>query len=227
MERTFKFKATFLDYAFQMGDTSVMPAGRPKSFCTHEALERAMDVFWDHGYESTSMAQLIEAMGIGRQSLYDTYGDKRALFLAALNHYVDTKFQAVLQSLDDTRPAIEILRSTFACWKQSNTECHRGCLLSNAMNEFASADPEVAKIQAEQLARLSDKLASVFTRGQIEGSVTQDIPPESLARTLVTLVQGLVTMGRGSADPTFVAESVNTFERLITHPAHQTPQPTH
>src|SRR3546814_21123720 len=77
-----------------------MPAmARPKGFDTAAALERAMELFWQQGYAATSMEQLVAAMGISRQSLYDTYGDKHALFLAALDSYCAMLEAALLAPL--------------------------------------------------------------------------------------------------------------------------------
>lgn len=193
-----------------------MPAGRPKAFCTETAVDRAMEVFWDQGYESTSMASLVEAMGIGRQSLYDTYGDKHQLFIAALNHYIDGQFQHVLDMLDAPVPAIDVITNLFEGWRNHNTTCHRGCLLSNTMSEFAAADPQVAEIHRTQLDRLTTKFQEVIRRGQHEGSVTNNVDAAGIARMLVTLGQGLTTMGRCGSDPSYVLDSVQTIQHLIT-----------
>jgi len=72
-----------------MSDTSSMKTGRPTEFDRNTALERAMVLFWRQGYEATSLSDLLGEMGIGRQSLYNAFGDKQALFIEAARHYGD------------------------------------------------------------------------------------------------------------------------------------------
>jgi AcrR family transcriptional regulator len=86
--------------------------GRPKEFDRGEVLERAMEVFWTHGFEVTSMSDLQRALGIGRQSLYDTFGDRKAIFDEALGHYVarSNARNDVLLEVDD---GLEAVRNYF------------------------------------------------------------------------------------------------------------------
>jgi TetR/AcrR family transcriptional regulator, transcriptional repressor for nem operon len=80
---------------------------RPKEFDRDKALKRAMEVFWEHGYEATSTDQLLKAMGIGRQNLYDTFGDKRRLFLEALGLYATEGTIAAREVLTSSGSALE------------------------------------------------------------------------------------------------------------------------
>ena len=73
---------------------------RPKAFDVERALDRAVEVFWTRGYEATSLCDLLEHMEIGRQSLYDTFGDKHGLFLAALERYRRAMSQSLLGALE-------------------------------------------------------------------------------------------------------------------------------
>ena len=77
-----------------------MKAGRPKAFDETEVIERAMDVFWLKGYEATGLTELLECMGISRQSLYDTFGNKRGLFLRVIDHYRSTQLSLALGLLE-------------------------------------------------------------------------------------------------------------------------------
>ena len=87
-------------------------AGRPREFDTEQALERAMEVFWADGYEAASVQTLLDAMGINRGSMYDTFGDKHALFLAAIEHYGTTVFRCFEQDLACPGPVLECIRRT-------------------------------------------------------------------------------------------------------------------
>lgn len=193
---------------------SPVAPGRPKKFCETDALSRAMDVFWDHGYEATSMAQLVEAMCIGRQSLYDTFGDKRQLFIAALNHYSENRLQGVLNQLDGPEPPLDRIRNLFSQLEEHNTTCSRGCLLANTMNELGDHDAEVSQIQCRLVDRLTGKLAEVLGQAKEQGALVWP-DPDALARTLVTMVQGMSLMGKGGVDPSYIRSTVQTAHHLL------------
>ena len=86
---------------------------RPKAFDVDQALERAMELFWRQGYLATSLPDLVEHMGIGRQSLYDTFGDKRQLFLQALDRYAAVMIGGALGRLEEPGASLDDLKSSF------------------------------------------------------------------------------------------------------------------
>ena len=102
---------------------------RTREFDREEALDRAMHVFWDKGYEATSLSDLLDAMGIARQSLYDTFGDKHALFLEALDRY-ETHRLGQLQSCLETAPSVtRAFRDMFeGLVDESESVKRRGCM---------------------------------------------------------------------------------------------------
>ena len=113
-----------------------MAAGRPKSFDEQVALEGAMEVFWQHGYEGAALPQLLEQMGISRQSLYDTFGSKRELFLRTIEHYRGTQLARALALLEREGSPIENIRALLAFFEELalDSRC-RGCLVANALVE--------------------------------------------------------------------------------------------
>src|SRR6266699_6654748 len=123
-----------------------------KSFLPEQVLDKAIDLFWKQGYEGTSIEDLVQCMGLGRGSLYDTFGDKHALYLAALSRYL-AKYQGqVAEVLQQTGPLSEILERFFqVCIEEllSDPAC-RGCFLVNATVEMAPHETQVNTIdQAE------------------------------------------------------------------------------
>src|ERR1051326_3516607 len=110
---------------------------RHKEFDREEALQKAMEVFWERGYEATSIQDLVEQMGINRQSLYDTFGDKHALYLAALDHYREVEGGKMFKLLERQGSVKKTLRKLFG----GVVECsvggghRRGWFLGNAMSE--------------------------------------------------------------------------------------------
>ena len=112
---------------------------RHKEFDRDEALQKAMEVFWARGYEAASMQNLVEHMGINRQSLYDTFGDKHSLYLQALDRYQETESRKLFALLSRPRSVKKAFKELFTgviegslCDKE-----HRGCLMNNAMSELS------------------------------------------------------------------------------------------
>src|SRR5215207_4045492 len=112
---------------------------RHKEFDRDEALHKAMEVFWSRGYEAASVGELVEHMGINRQSLYDTFGDKHALFLQALDRYHEVESRKLLDLLERPGSVKRALRQLFTGVVEGSL-CdggRRGCLMGNAMSELA------------------------------------------------------------------------------------------
>src|SRR5467141_1819369 len=118
--------------------------GRHKEFDRAEALHKAMEVFWSRGYEAASIQDLVGAMGINRQSLYDTFGDKHSLYLSALETYRQEQEQNLLALLDPPGSIKQKLQ--MVCDKvieESVTDkTHRGCFMNNAFVEMVPRDAQ-------------------------------------------------------------------------------------
>jgi TetR/AcrR family transcriptional repressor of nem operon len=185
-------------------------AGRPREFDTEQALERAMEVFWADGYEAASVQTLLDAMGINRGSMYDTFGDKHALFLAAIEHYGTTVFRCFEQDLACPGPVLECIRRTLRRMGQGERggSC-RGCLATNAIVELAPHDPEVAEASRRLLRRMERAYRSALDRAVEAGEIPRDADTRSLARFLTTTTQGLIVMAKGEAGRAVVRATVD------------------
>ncbi len=137
-------------------------AGRPKEFDKQEALAQAMDVFWTHGYDATSVQDLLDAMGINRGSMYDTFGDKHALFTAAYDHYAQNAAARITRILDGPGSPLANIRKLLRCMADpAGDGRRRGCMCTNAVVELAPHDAQVAgavKNTLGFLARARNKL---------------------------------------------------------------------
>jgi TetR/AcrR family transcriptional regulator, transcriptional repressor for nem operon len=184
----------------QSRKTYLRPVARPKAFDREQALLAAMQVFWVKGYEATSLEDLLAAMKIGRQSLYDTFGDKRALFMEALGRYrelTDAYLRGCLADAPTVKAAFQRLFMQVVDEPESHQR--RGCLLINSAVELAPHDPATAQtVVAYQ--RATERL---FRRGlelaQERGELAADRDVRALARYLVSAMQGLRVMAK--ADP--------------------------
>jgi TetR/AcrR family transcriptional repressor of nem operon len=173
---------------------------RPKAFDRAQALLAAMQVFWVKGYEATSLDELLAAMKIGRQSLYDTFGDKRALFMEALAHYrelIDAYLRGCLADAPSVKAGFQ--RLFMQVVDEPEDHQRRGCLLVNSAVELAPHDPATAQVvvafqrATERLFRRALELA------QERGELAADRDVRALARYLVSAMQGLRVMAK--ADP--------------------------
>ena len=191
--------------------------GRPKEFDQEEALERAMAVFWECGYGAAGMAELTAEMGIGRQSLYDTFGDKRRLFLAALRRYAQMRVAMFREVLEAPGRASDNLRGFFDLWRQemaSKTGCC-GCLLINSSTELGGSDPEIEQLLNHTLKQIRGMVRDLLIRIQSEGDLLAPGSPGALALMVWATGNGLVAASRLDLDPEQVDEMLTTLENLL------------
>jgi TetR/AcrR family transcriptional repressor of nem operon len=173
---------------------------RTKEFDREQALERAMHVFWARGYEATSLRDLLEGMQIGRQSMYDTFGDKRALFIASLDRYID-RSEAAFTAVEQAPSAKRAIRDMFeAIVDESPKDKRRGCLGVLSTVELAPHDPEIAKLIAGRQRALEELFFRALERARATGEIPKSKDSRGLARFLVGAMQGLRITASG--DPT-------------------------
>jgi AcrR family transcriptional regulator len=174
--------------------------GRPRAFAVDQALERALRVFWEKGYEGTSLSDLTEAMGINRPSLYAAFGNKEALFRKALDRYVERTIAFVRGAIDE--PAARAVAERLLCSAAdmvTNPGNPRGCLtVRGALSSGEEADPirlELARRRSEGEALIRERLE----RAKREGELQPGTNPADLARYLATVYQGMSVQAAGGA----------------------------
>lgn len=190
---------------------------RPKSFDVDAALDAAIGVFWDKGYDGTSLDDLIAAMGIGRQSLYDTFGDKSTLYRRALDAYRErgrTFAESHLHSAADPLAGIRSLLE--AVCNRSDSACQRGCLLVNAASE-AGRDSDIARQVRLNREALHSGFTAAIRRAQATGAIPTERDPAALAHALMVTFFGLVTAGRAGLDQAGRHHAVEVALRALTH----------
>ncbi|HEV2148907.1 MAG TPA: TetR/AcrR family transcriptional regulator [Longimicrobiaceae bacterium] len=190
---------------------------RPKEFDRDEVLDRALEAFWTHGYEATSMQDLVEAMGIHRGSLYDTFGDKHALFLAALDRYERVWVSRVVERLEEEGALREVLRRIFDEVVQEAASCspRRGCLTTNSAVELAPRDPRVAARVAAAFGRVEEAFCTALTRAREHGEFGGDLDPRAVARFLTSSIQGLRVLARSGAERGTLRDVVDVTLRVV------------
>jgi AcrR family transcriptional regulator len=173
---------------------------RTKVFDPAQALEAAMDVFWNQGYEATSLDDLLTAMKIGRQSMYDTFGDKKQLYLAALAHYADTGREALRRRLSAGPSALGAIGDFLQDVARSDAgQRERGCLAVNAVAEFGKADPEVYAF-TERTQRMTEGIfAEVLARARDEGELAAGVDIDAAAHFIHTAIRGMRISAKAGA----------------------------
>jgi TetR/AcrR family transcriptional regulator, transcriptional repressor for nem operon len=173
---------------------------RTKEFRPEEALDAAVQLFWRRGYEATSMRDLLDGMGIGRGSFYDTFGDKHALFLASLDRFEEVRTAWIDEALEGSGLGgiEEVFRRTIE--GMVRFEPRRGCLLANTAVELAPHDPEVAARISRHVRRTEEAFAGALVRARGAGEIPAQADPKVLARFLVSNLHGLRVLARAGSD---------------------------
>jgi AcrR family transcriptional regulator len=173
---------------------------RPKEFDREEALRRAIPVFWKNGFAGTSTDDLVRAMGIGRQSLYDTFGDKHALFLETLRVYNTDSLTTVFRKLREGPTAMAALERILIDRAEVRSKQRSpGCMGVNSICELAGEDAEVATLNQTSAALLEATLKDVIDEGQEQGNIRRGIDSRAAARFLAATMSGLMVQAKGGA----------------------------
>lgn len=190
---------------------------RPKEFNPDDAIEKAMQVFWHKGYEATSMEDLLEAMDLNRGSLYDTFGDKRQLFLKALRRYCQRVVGENFSLLDQPGPALPLLRQFIQgmiAGALADPQ-RRGCLATNSIMELAPHERDIASTLQQALRMGEESFFTLLTRAQTQGELPKGKDPRALARFLTTMMQGTIVMIKSGASAESITQSAEMALRIL------------
>lgn len=175
---------------------------RTKAFDETEVLDQALRLFRSRGFERTSFDELTRELGVSRQSLYDTYGDKSALFHTALRRYLSRGLEQLSRALDNPAPIREVVQGFFASLIADN--CARGasgCLLVNTLVELAPHDPEILALAQDHVRAMEGLLAARLGEARRKGEISADRDPVALARFIAHLAMGFGVAARAFGQP--------------------------
>jgi len=174
---------------------------RLKAFDEDRAIDAAVDCFWMRGYEATSVRDLALAMGIGGASLYNAYGDKRALFARSLERYANRSMRERIARLEDSRQPKEAIRAFLAeiIDRSLKDPDRKGCLLVNSALDVAPHDAEIGKVVGGYL----DEIRAFFRRNveaaRRTGQAPRTIDPEAVSGHLLGVLLGIRVLARTGA----------------------------
>ena len=172
--------------------------GRPRSFDRDEALDRAVDVFWRHGYEATSISDLTEAMGISPPSLYAAFGDKEKLFMEVVDRYQRARIDAVTAAFDEAPTAKDAVQRllTESASALAQHGGPRGCLLVMSDANCSAESCHVQEALAKRRSKMTALLKARIDRGLREGDVPAGTDTAALAEFYSVVMQGMVMLSR-------------------------------
>lgn len=191
---------------------------RPKEFDPDEALDKAMHVFWHKGYEATSMEDLLSAMDINRGSLYATFGDKRELFVKAMDRYcTGGGVGSRISILTQPGPALPLIRRFIGSMLEFGLSDpqRRGCLITNTVMELAPHEKDIARRVSGRLRMAEEAFFTLLTRAQQEGDLAQGKNPRALARFLTTMMQGTIVMIKAGIPAAQIRQTADTALSIL------------
>ncbi|MES2276250.1 MAG: TetR/AcrR family transcriptional regulator [Bacteroidota bacterium] len=175
---------------------------RTKDFDENEVLTKAIQLFWYKGYNSTSMQDLVDGLGISRSSLYDTYTDKHTLFVKALESYQNlgaAKIQEIIAHSGSAKETVQKLLE-FTTKDLLDDKQQKGCFMVNAEVEVAPHDAEVNNLVCKNEQQMEEAFYQVIKKGQNSGEIKNKQDARALARFIFNAVKGMRVTAKSATD---------------------------
>lgn len=187
-----------------------MRSGRPRQYDLERVLDTAMDLFWQRGYQTTSLNDLMQATALSKSSLYQVFGSKRELFMRCLERYQELTTADLWRRLESSKSGKQFLADTLlhVIEEGRGAEEPRGCMLMNTATENAQPDIEIANCVTRGLQAYYTIFRRAIENAQIEGTIARDRDVDLLADYVVTNVSGLRTMLKAGSN-------INSLKSLV------------
>jgi TetR/AcrR family transcriptional regulator, transcriptional repressor for nem operon len=173
---------------------------RTKEFDRDDVIHKARELFWQKGYEATSMDELVNTLGISRSSLYDTFGDKHQLYCETLNNYCESNAYTLAKEATGAKNPVAFIGYVFdiILSQAKKDKDNKGCYVVNSMVEFSSRDESIKSILDANNKVFEKMFADLIKRGQQNGSIINQQTPRQLALFLVNTIYGIRISSRSS-----------------------------
>ena len=187
-----------------------MKIGRPREFEIENAVKDAMNLFWERGYEKTSLEDLLQAMGLSKSSFYSTFGSKHELFEQCILHYREMLIGELLKSLENASSGRHFIENVFSAIAEEtfHPENRKGCLVMNSASEFAQRDSVVSELVSQGIRELEQVFVKAINRSHMEGDISRKTKAQPMARYLVSSMSGLKTMVKAGGTPNEIKEVI-------------------
>jgi TetR/AcrR family transcriptional repressor of nem operon len=195
---------------------------RPREFDEHAVLNAAMSCFWARGYQATSMRELAVETGLTSPSLYNAFGDKRALFRQVLERYAQHSARARIARLESSMPPKDAIKAFLMeiVEHSLNDKDRRGCLLVNSALEIAPHDPEIGAEVASRLGEVEAFFRRSVLAAQKERSIPSDHDAKDLARLLLAVTLGIRVVARTRPERKLLEGMVRPALAALDGPDH-------
>jgi TetR/AcrR family transcriptional repressor of nem operon len=183
---------------------------RPREFDRETALQAATEAFWSQGFDGVGLEELTAAMGIGRQSLYAAFGNKKALYLEALQAYNAGATAALISALQAAPSPLMGLKAVLLTPMDLDpADRAKGCFGINAICEFGQSDPEVVAATSDTAEDVRKAVIDLVRDAQAKGEVNKALDPRIAAGFIQTLLSGVKIAARAGANPAGMREVIN------------------
>ncbi|MEC0180901.1 TetR/AcrR family transcriptional regulator [Paenibacillus peoriae] len=187
---------------------------RYKEFEVNEVLDKAIQLFWEQGYEKTSMQELVDFMGIHRRSIYDTFGDKHSLFMKALERYGAIQNKKMRLLVEKQEPVKELIRQFFESSLERKGD-PQGCFIVNSGVELGLLDPEVSSFVEDSYSKTEKLLYNLILFGQQTGEIKAHLDSEVLSHYFMNVWLGLRTMVKTATNQGKLSGIINTSLSIL------------
>ncbi|BEK99187.1 TetR/AcrR family transcriptional regulator [Nocardia seriolae] len=190
---------------------------RTKEFDPDTVLRRALELFWERGYDATSMSDLVAHLGIAKASIYGTYGGKRELFLKALQRYLETTDPVIMAELSQPGPVLPAVRGLVERFvtEASSPDSYLGCMVVHSAVEMAHRDEAVARLVESSWSHLETTLTSALLRARAQGELSADSDPRAIARFLLVFFQGVRVLERAPDSAVRLRDAARTAVSIL------------
>jgi TetR/AcrR family transcriptional regulator, transcriptional repressor for nem operon len=189
---------------------------RPREFDETSVLDAAMNCFWSQGYETTSVRDLADQMGITGASLYNAFGDKRSLYRRSLEHYLEQSVRERIRLHESSAP-LEAIQAFFreVVNRSVSDKSHRGCMLVNAALEIDPHDPEFQEVVAKELSSIEAFFGRCIKAGQEDGSLRRNVPAAESSKMLLSVLLGIRVLARSRPQRSILEGAVRSALTLM------------
>jgi TetR/AcrR family transcriptional repressor of nem operon len=191
---------------------------RTKEFDEDAVLLKAMRLFWEQGYEKTSMMDLVSHMGVHKRSMYDTFGDKHSLYIKAIKRYSEMIEQSVKRSMKGARSAEEAIKLLLeTVIRREEEESPKGCLMVNTAVELAPHDSESRAWVNQSLTDSEQLIRELIEEGQQSGEIDKTLNAEWLSYYFNNAFTGLRIMAKVTDDREKLKQIIETTMSILKH----------
>ncbi|CAB3733108.1 TetR/AcrR family transcriptional regulator [Paraburkholderia rhynchosiae] len=194
---------------------------RPRGFDEQEVLEAASATFWLKGYEATSTRDLVRSTGLTQPSLYNAFGDKRGLYLRALEHYLDCSLRERMRRLETALPPSQAITGFFdeTIERSVSDPQKRGCMLVNSALEISSDDEAFRTLVATEMDEIRAFFHRCLVAAQQSGAIAATVSADDAATHLLATVLGMRVLARVDPQRAVLTSAAATPLALLGLPA--------